>query len=321
MGADSTEHMDYLTIFLNELVSLMAELWLWLILGFLIAGIVMEFVSSKTVVRHFGDNSLKSLTKALLAGLIASTCSCGAIPMAVSLRQKGASTAVALTFLLATPWSGIPQFLVLSNFLGVTNTIVVTFATVSAALLSGVILSSLERRKLIEEPSIVSSVSIECACKVGEACTCHQSARRTPCNRIRSVLLNAWMSFRDIGKFMVIGLLLAAVLSAFVPDDIVGKYLGNGNSSVAILLAVPVSVVIELCSEGFSILSGQLYLMGASLGVVFVMLMVGVTTDITEITVVWGKFGKRSALAYVLTSTVVAVVIAYMLNFVWMRVR
>lgn len=313
--------MDYLTIFLNELSSLIAELWLWLILGFLIAGVVIEFVSSKTIVRHFGDNSLKSLVKASLAGLIASTCSCGAIPMAVSLRQKGASTAVALTFLLATPWSGIPQFLVLSKFLGTKNTVIVTIAAISAALLSGLILSRLERRKLIEGTSIVSNVSIECACKVGEACTCHQGVRKTPRDHIRGVLLGAWTSFRDIGKYMVIGLLLAAALAAFVPNDIVGKFLGSGNSSFAILLAVPVSAVIELCSEGFSILSGQLYVMGASLGVVFVMLMVGVTTDITEISVVWGKFGKRSAIAYVLTSTIVAVIIAYVLNFVWLQAR
>jgi uncharacterized membrane protein YraQ (UPF0718 family) len=130
------------------------------------------------------------------------------------------------------------------------------------------------------------------------------------------VLVGAWDSFLDIGKFMVIGLVLSAALSAFVPHDIVGKVLGSGNSSLAILLAVPVSAVIELCSEGFSILAGQLYVMGASLGVVFVMIMVGVTTDITEISIVWGKFGKRSAVAYLLCATSVAIVIAYFLNLV-----
>lgn len=321
MAASSTEHMGYFTLFLDQLLALVADLWLWLVVGFLMAGVVIEFVSSKTIIRHFGDNSLSGLVKASLAGLIASTCSCGAIPMAVSLRQKGASTAVALTFLLATPWSGIPQFLVLSNFLGLVNTIVITVAAVSASLLTGMILSRLERKKIIEGPSQVNTVSVACACKEGETCSCHHGTDKTPHDRIRGVLIGAWTSFRDIGKYMVIGLVLSAALSAFVPHEIVGKFLGSGNSLFAILLAVPVSAVIELCSEGFSILSGQLYVMGASLGVVFVMLMVGVTTDITEISVVWGKFGKRSAVAYVLTSTVVAVVIAYMLNFVWLQYR
>jgi len=77
---------------------------------------------------------------------------------------------------------------------------------------------------------------------------------------------------------------------------------------------VPVSAVIELCSEGFSVFAGQLYTMGASLGVVFVMLMVGVTTDITEISVVWGKFGRRSAIAYLLVSTTISIGIAYLSN-------
>lgn len=305
----------HLADFLNAFLLLLSDLWMWLVIGFLMAGVVIEFVSSKTIVRHFGDNSFKSLVKASMAGLVASTCSCGAIPMAVSLRQKGASTAVALTFLLATPWSGIPQFLVLSRFLGLMNTIIITGSALSASLITGVVLSRLERQTLIEGPEKVEIVDTECSCKTGDICSCNQKKSKKFKDRILGVLVGAWNSIRDIGKFMIIGLVLSAALSAFVPSDIVGKFLGNGNSSFAILLAVPVSAVIELCSEGFSILSGQLYVMGASLGVVFVMLMVGVTTDITEISVVWGKFGKRSAIAYLLSATAVAVAIAYLLNF------
>ncbi len=280
------------------------------------AGVVIEFVPKKTVVRHFGDNTFKGLIKASIAGLIASTCSCGAIPMAVSLRQKGASTAVALTFLLATPWSGIPQFLVLSRFLGVVNTIVITGSALSASLITGMVLSRLERRKLIEGPHVSAVLCCGCSCVSGDNCNCDEKHGKPSGNRLWRVLVGAWDSFLDIGKFMVIGLVLSAALLAFVPHDIVGKVLGSGNSSLAILLAVPVSAVIELCSEGFSILAGQLYVMGASLGVVFVMIMVGVTTDMTEISIVWGKFGKRSAVAYLLCATSVAIVIAYFLNLV-----
>lgn len=294
---------------------LIRDLWIWFLVGFIAAGIVAEFVPRSFIDRHFGKNDLMSLAKAALSGLIASTCSCGAIPLAVSLRRKGASTAVALTFLLATPWSGIPQFLVLSNFLGPFNTSILMVCAVVAAFLSGIVLSRLEHYQIIDAPISASiETKANCNCSAGPGCTDCDCETVEPKNRLVRVLNSSWLSFKDIGKYMAIGLLLAAGLAAFVPSTIVLKYLGDAASPWTILLAVPVSAVIELCSEGFSVLAGQAYTMGATLGVVFVMLMVGVTTDLTEITVVWGKFGKRSAIAYLVVSTTVAVVMAYLIN-------
>lgn len=308
--------MTYIEQYFAALVTLIGDLWLWFVIGFLAAGVVSEYVPHSFIIRHYGKNDLASLLKAALSGLVASTCSCGAIPMAVALREKGASTAVALTFLLATPWSGVPQFLVLSNFLGVANTALLMICAVCAAFLSGLVLSRLEKRQWIDLPKPVTiGIDNDCPSDTGDSCPqCATNQVDTRRNRFTGVLREAWGSFRDIGKYLAIGLALAAAVSAFVPTTVVERFLGKADSPWAIFLAIPVSAAIECCSEGFSILSGQLYTMGASLGVVFVMLMVGVTTDITEITVVWGKFGKRSAVSYLLVSTVVAIVVAYLIN-------
>ncbi len=308
--------MIYIQLYFESLFNLFGHLWAWFLIGFIAAGIVAEFVPRSFITRHFSNNDIASLLKAALSGLVASTCSCGAIPMAVSLRDKGASTAVALTFLLATPWSGVPQFLVLSNFLGVVNTALLMACAVIAAFLSGLILSRLEKHRFIDapKPPIVHAHDT-CDSKSSDAwldCKSDQATfRRT---RLLGVLRHAWDNFRDLGKYLAIGLALAAGVAAFVPTNLVQQYLGASDSLWAILLAVPISAVIELCSEGFSVLAGQLYTMGASLGVVFVMLMVGVTTDLTEITVVWGKFGRRSAVAYLFVSTTVAIIVAYAID-------
>ncbi len=308
--------MTYIQQYFLALGTLIGDLWVWFLVGFLAAGVVAEFVPRTFIARHFGRNDPLSIFKAAISGLVASTCSCGAIPMAVSLREKGASTAVALTFLLATPWSGVPQFLVLSNFLGVPNTALLMSCAVIAAFLSGLVLSYLEKHRLIEAPkSGVDHANETCVDACSDGCdvrTEHQHVGWQ--GRFTGVLRNAWDNFRDLGKYLVVGLLLAAALAAFVPTNVVQQYLGTTESPWSILLAVPVSAVIELCSEGFSVFAGQLYTMGASLGVVFVMLMVGVTTDITEISVVWGKFGRRSAIAYLLVSTTISIGIAYLIN-------
>lgn len=305
--------MGYVSQYFAALATLIGDLWVWFLVGFLAAGVVAEFVPRSFIARHFGNNDFSSLLKAALSGLVASTCSCGAIPMAVSLREKGASTAVALTFLLATPWSGVPQFLVLSNFLGVANTALLMVCAVIAALLSGLVLSRLEKQKVIDAPKL-STGHTGVACPSDDCNECATDHVRVPRNRIVGALRQAWDIFRDLGKYLIIGLALAAAVAAFVPTPTVQRFLGATETPWSILIAVPISAIIELCSEGFSVFAGQLYTMGASLGVVFVMLMVGVTTDITEITVVWGKFGRRSALAYVIVSTIIAVGVAYAIN-------
>jgi len=111
--------------------------------------------------------------------------------------------------------------------------------------------------------------------------------------------------------------LIAAALKAFVPSELVTSYLGNGNRFLPVLIAVPISAIMELASEGFAVLAGQLYQLGASLGVVFVITMVGVTTDFTELSMIWGKFGKRCAIAYLLTATTIAILFAWMINAVF----
>ena len=123
-----------------------------------------------------------------------------------------------------------------------------------------------------------------------------------------------WQIFKDVGKYIVIGLLIAAALKAFVPSELVTKYLGNENRFLPVLIAVPISAVLELASEGLAVLAGQLYQLGATLGVVFIVMMVGVTTDLTELSMIWGKFGKRCAIAYLLAATTVAVLFAWWIN-------
>ncbi len=308
--------MTYIEQYFAALATLMGDLWMWFLVGFLAAGVVAEFVPRSFITRHYGNNDFASLLKAALSGLVASTCSCGAIPMAVTLREKGASTAVALTFLLATPWSGVPQFLVLSNFLGVANTAFLMVCAVIAAFLTGLVLSRLEKHQRIDSPMPTTIPTCDaCADDGSELCAdCAEDNVAGWRKRLIGVLRQAWENFRDLGKYLAIGLALAAAVAAFVPTTVVQRYLGVSDSPWAILLAVPISAIIECCSEGFSVFAGQLYTMGASLGVVFVMLMVGVTTDITEISVVWGKFGRRSAIAYVLVSTTIAVAVAYTID-------
>lgn len=78
---------------------------------------------------------------------------------------------------------------------------------------------------------------------------------------------------------------------------------------------MPAAAIIEACSEGFAVIAGQLYEMGASLAVVFVITMVGVATDVTELLVVWKRFGHRTTLLYLGIGTFLTITMRVIIHF------
>lgn len=312
---------NFITTYINALLELSSELLPFFIVGLIISAFIQEFVSTKRLLQYFGDNDWKSLLRATTAGLFVSVCSCGAIPIAAELRQRGASTASALTFLLAAPWGGLVHVILISKFIGTKNTAVLLIFSLLASFIVGLILAKLENENLIETGMPKSH-------KKGEKRLCVEcsNAERFRLKHEDEALgkrfffcvpKNMWQIFKDIGKYIIIGLLIAAALKAFVPFGLVSNYLGNGNRFLPVLTAVPISAVLEAASEGLAIMAGQLYQLGASLGVVFIITMVGVTTDITELSMIWNKFGKRCAIVYLIVATIVAVLFAFVINLVF----
>ena len=132
--------------------------------------------------------------------------------------------------------------------------------------------------------------------------------------RVLRALLEAKEAFLELWKYLGFGLLLAGALKAFVPTEWIVRYLGPEAPFNPVFAAVPLAAAVELCSEGFSIFAGQLHQMGATLAVVFVVVLVGVATDFTELSVIWGKFGKRSAALYLITATALTLIFGMLIQ-------
>src|SRR3989344_5895281 len=141
---------NYLILYFGALLELFNDLWLYFLLGLVISALIQEFISTKKLLKHFGGNDWQSLLKATTAGLFVSVCSCGAIPIAAALRQRGASTASALTFLLAAPWGCLLHVFLISGFIGMKNTIILLIFSLITAFIVGFILAKFENKKIIE---------------------------------------------------------------------------------------------------------------------------------------------------------------------------
>ena len=86
---------------------LLHEMSPYLLLGFLVAGLLHAFVPSRLFSRYLGGTGWRSVVSAAALGVPLPLCSCGVLPTAVSLRRGGASKAATTAFLIATPQTGV----------------------------------------------------------------------------------------------------------------------------------------------------------------------------------------------------------------------
>ena len=94
--------------------------------------------------------------------------------------------------------------------------------------------------------------------------------------------------------WILLGVLLAALIGAFVPEHLFMDYMGPDFAGMLVTLLF--ATIIEVCSEGTSPLAFEIFNKTGVLGNPFVFLMAGVATDYTEIGLLWTNIGKRTAI-------------------------
>ena len=135
---------QHLVAILREVWTLWLEMGIYLVFGFAIAGILSRILKTEFIARHLGPNSLGSIAKASLIGVPLPLCSCGVVPVALSLHQRGASRSATVAFLISTPETGVDSILVTYALLGPVFAIVRPIAAFLNGLLGGAMVALAE---------------------------------------------------------------------------------------------------------------------------------------------------------------------------------
>jgi hypothetical protein len=109
----------------------------------------------------------------------------------------------------------------------------------------------------------------------------------------------------DLAGWFLVGLLLAGVITALVPENIMTTYLGGGITSMLLMLVV--GIPIYICATSSTPVAAALILQGVSPGAALVFLLAGPATNITSLTVVLKILGKRATAIYLSTIAIAAV--------------
>lgn len=275
----------------------------YLLFGFLIAGLLAVWVPATLVERHLGGRGWWPTLKASLLGIPLPICSCGVIPVAASLRKHGASRGATTSFLLSTPQTGVDSILVTLSLLGPLYAIYRPFAALVTGVGGGLITDALERSNHIGEQAGEAEVACNDSC-------CQPDTPK------ESALKRIWQfGFitlpRDIGKSLLLGLLIAALISAAVPEGFIPASLGGFWAMLAVLaLSIPMYV----CATASVPIAAALILAGVSPGAALVFLVAGPATNAATVTTLWKILGPRSTVVYLLTVAVGAFLGGWALN-------
>ncbi|MFO7914717.1 MAG: SO_0444 family Cu/Zn efflux transporter [Candidatus Krumholzibacteriales bacterium] len=277
--------VDYLLSFLVSSWDTLREMSPYLLFGFLVAGILSVLVRPESVERHLGGRGLLQIIKAALFGVPLPLCSCGVIPVSASLRKHGASSGATTSFLISTPQTGADSILVTFSLLGPVFAIVRPVVSFISGLVGGGLVL-LFGEKGIDAESNRPVCHAECCAGTGKKKS-----------GIIQVLRYGFRTLpEDLYKSLIIGILIAGVISAVIPEDFFAPVLGGGILSLIILMAAGIPVYV--CATASVPIAAALIAKGVSPGAALVFLMTGPATNAATISTVWKIMGRRTALIY-----------------------
>ena len=270
----------------NELLHIVHEMSPFLLLGFLLAGLMHAFVPGTIYSRYLARPDFRSVLNATLLGIPLPLCSCGVIPTAMSLRREGASKGATSAFLIATPQTGVDSIVATWSLLGLPFALVRPLAALCTALFGGQMVNMLDKRDAAGTP--VSPAQPDAA--RGPAPTLRE--------RLADALNYAFIEMmEDIGKWLVIGLVTAALITVLVPDSFFNVF--AGNSLLSMLLVLCIAIPMYVCATGSIPIAAALMLKGLTPGAGLVLLMAGPACNVASMLVVRKVLGLKTQCLYV----------------------
>ena len=277
----------WLKTFWTETWNILLEMSPYLLIGFLLAGLLSVIIKQEVIERWLGKRTLGSVIKASLLGVPLPLCSCGVIPVTSSLYQRGASKGATTSFLTSTPQTGIDSILATAGLMGPVFSFFRVVVALVSGIIAGVLVDFFEKENVRPMDVASTKTEIENGSNVG---------------KLKGMVIYGLYTLpQDIAKNLVIGILLAGLLSTVLPTDLGAAYLTN--PWITYIGVTLVAIPLYVCSTGSIPIAFALMAAGVSPGATLVFLIAGPATNVATITTLVKILGRRTIAIY-LTSIV-----------------
>jgi len=281
--------MELLKEIFYVIFSIFNEMSFYLLLGFLFAGILHVLVPQQIFSKYLSKNNWLSVLYATLFGIPLPLCSCGVIPASMALYKEGASKGAVISFLIATPQTGIDSIIATYSLLGLPFAIIRPVAAFFTSIFAG-----LTTNIFTSENKSVQIVNNK------------KNEKLSFSKKIKRIFQYGYVEMmEDIGKMLLFGLVIAGLIAYFVPDNFFTVF--KGNTLLSMLLILIVAVPMYVCATGSIPIAIALMLKGMSPGTALVLLMAGPAANIASMMVIGKVLGKKTFVIYLITLVVGAI--------------
>jgi HflK protein len=327
---------DFLFETLWAIWGILKDASVFLLFGFLLAGVLAVLVPGALLTRLVGTGKVKSVLWGSVLGMPLPLCSCGVLPTALGLRRQGATPGATVAFLVATPETGADS---ISLTYALTDPIMTVFRpiagvimAIAAGLATNLLGAPSESGHTARSASATPDDHASCDHDHGSPHHTHghdhshhydhmqvtaahrgETAGRVAIDGLSRIVHYGFVElFDDVVWWLALGIVLSGMLEVALPAHLFEGDWGDGLLSMLLMLVL--SIPLYTCAASSTPLAAALAFKGLSPGAMLVFLLAGPATNIGSLVVLLKALGRRAVAVYLAAVVVVALAAGFALN-------
>ncbi len=275
----------------------------WLIFSYLLAGFLREVLSPDKLQSYLGNTKIGAIFKSTVSGMLLPICSCGVIPLGISMYYSGACLGPVLAFMTSTPMINPIAVILSYGLLGKQITIIYVITGFVAPMIIGIIGNKFGGNE-IRLPGMDQEVE-------------RRALQKENVSLVEKIKSGMKWAYDDlsvaVSKYVILGMLCASIIFMIFPQSFIQKYLGD-PSLISLAGITVMAAIMYVCAIGHIPFIAALIASGASPGIAITFLMAGAATNLPELISLYKLIGKRTAIMYCTTVVSISLIVGYITN-------
>ncbi len=291
--------MEYFIVFNTVFFSIILQAFPFLLLGILLSSALHVFVSDDLIIKIFPTKWGLGFLTAIFAGFLFPVCECATIPVMKKLIEKGVAIPITVTFILIAPIvNPISIFATLYAFPQMPFVALyrVIFGII-VSLLVGIFLFFYPNKNILKDKYLDEKFNcIEHRQKK------NNSIKNTIQEKTKALFLHSSEEFLSVGKFLIIGAMLASLVRVFTPENLFTNT--NAQGFLGIIIQMFFAFIFSACSTSDAFIA-RTFISRFSIASIMGFLVYGPMMDLKNIFMLMSFFKKRFVINLSLAITLI----------------
>lgn len=292
---------------INASISLLNGASVWLVFSFILAGFLHNILTPGRFQKMLGNKKISSVAKSTISGMLLPMCSCGVIPLGLSMYYSGVYLGPTLAFMTAAPIINPAAIILSYGLLGPQIASIYLMAGFILPMLIGILSNAMAGTEIhvrgIEQGN-QQQIQLE------------EENKLSLREKVESGLKWAFMDLGlTVSKYVIPGMIIAGFVLSIIPHQFFQRFFGNPGIISIGGVAVAASLM-YVCAVGHIPFVAALVASGAAPGVAITFLLAGTATNLPELISIYKLIGKRAVVIYSTTIVVCSFAIGYVTNMI-----